>query len=251
MNHYKSSAELKQISKGQLLGKYNTVVSAFLMYTSCVLALYLLYNLFTVNLSISIGYVFDWIMQFLLKIFTGIFSIGNAFLYLNITRNQDCRPYHIFAGFKSHADKAITIQFILLVISIVLSAPGLFLFWLCSQTPSGLLYLTGCLFILAGLALRTYLYLMYSQWAYIALDYPDYSVRETLHFSRECMRGSKGRCFFLSLTFVPLYLLSLTSCCVAFLWVFPYVNTVKANFYLDLMQKRNQPVGNHFDETVA
>ena len=50
--------------------------------------------------------------------------------------------------------------------------------------------------------------------------------------------GYSGRLFYIELSFLPLFLLGLISCCLPILWIYPYMEAVKANFYLDLMKKR-------------
>lgn len=250
MNHYKSSAALKRLSKGQLLGKYSTVILAFLLFTSCIAAVYLFYSSMTIKLDRSIGIIFDLIMQFLLQLFIGIFSVGNAFLYLNIARGKAYTCFDIFAGFKHHADKAIIIQFILTVISCLLLSPYYILSWLHRKSPSGGLFLVSCLVLIIGSAIAVYINIIYCQWTYIALDLPERSAKETMQASRECMRGHKGRRFFVSLSFLPLILLSCLGCFLPLLWVMPYMSATNANFYLDLMENRNA-AGQHFDETVA
>lgn len=81
------------------------------------------------------------------------------------------------------------------------------------------------------------------------------------------MRGNKGRRFYLSLSFLPLWLLSSLaliglvaflpfSLVVAFIpvmFLFPYMSATHTNFYLDIMQRQNaenNTVGTYFDETI-
>lgn len=267
MNQYKSSAELKRLSKGQLLGKYKAVILAFLLYFSCIIAIYSIYLLTTLRLNSSISAVFNWLINFMIQLFIGIFAVGNAVLYMNIACGRPYNSFDVFAGFKQHADKAISIRFVLLVIGYLLLAPYYILSLFYQKYPSGGLFLAACLALIIGYGLSVYVDLMYCQWAYIILDYPDYSVRETLRFSRECMRGNKGRRFYLSLSFLPLWLLSSLaliglvaflpfSLVVAFIpvmFLFPYMSATHTNFYLDIMQQQNaenSTVGTYFDETI-
>ena len=87
MNQYLSSASLKTLAKGQLLGKYGTVIAAYLIHLLCI---------FTVNRAISlligtgtiIGILLSAIANFLLSLFSGYFLAGEAFIYLKIACNQ-------------------------------------------------------------------------------------------------------------------------------------------------------------------
>ena len=51
------------------------------------------------------------------------------------------------------------------------------------------------------------------------------------------MKGSKGRLFYIDLTFVPLMLLCVLTCGIGLLWLMPYMQATKANFYLDLVKQ--------------
>lgn len=55
------------------------------------------------------------------------------------------------------------------------------------------------------------------------------------------MKGSKGRFFYLTVSFFPLLLLGFLSCGIAFLWLVPYMNATYAEFFLDLI-KKSEPV---------
>ena len=90
-----------------------------------------------------------------------------------------------------------------------------------------------------GLIVSVIISLMYSQSYFVMLDFPDFTALQCLRFSRRIMKGSKARRFYLDMSFIPLYLLGLLTCCIGLLFVIPYVNTTYSNFYLELMSKRN------------
>ncbi|MGN1180443.1 MAG: DUF975 family protein, partial [Suilimivivens sp.] len=81
--------------------------------------------------------------------------------------------------------------------------------------------------------------LMFSQSFYLMLDFPGYSAKDVLVKSNVIMKGNKGRLFYIDLSFIPLFLLGLCTCCIGFLWILPYYQSTRANFYLDLMKKRS------------
>ena len=96
----------------------------------------------------------------------------------------------------------------------------------------------ACVLLIIGTLIAVYFSLCFSQVFYLLLDFPDYSVKQILSLSKKVMKGQKGRYFYLLVSFIPLYLLGLLSCCVAYLWIVPYVNQTTTNFYLDLMKNR-------------
>jgi hypothetical protein len=53
------------------------------------------------------------------------------------------------------------------------------------------------------------------------------------------MKGNKGRFIYLLVSFIPLFLLGMLTCCVGFLWIIPYMQATLAQFYLDLVQNKN------------
>ena len=71
------------------------------------------------------------------------------------------------------------------------------------------------------------------------LDFPEYDAKKALAFSRELMKNNKGRFTYLLVSFIPLFLLGMLSCCVGYLWIIPYMQATLAQFYLDLVQNKN------------
>ena len=82
--------------------------------------------------------------------------------------------------------------------------------------------------------------LIYSQAFFLLHDFPNYSAKELLVMSRQLMKGSKGRLFYLNVSFFPLLLLGLLSCGIAYLWLVPYMNATATEFFLDLIQNNNR-----------
>lgn len=61
-------------------------------------------------------------------------------------------------------------------------------------------------------------------------------VLDTITASRRLMSGQKGRLFWLDLTFIGWYFVTVLTLGVAYLWVAPYVSATKAAFYEDLQK---------------
>ena len=102
-----------------------------------------------------------------------------------------------------------------------------------SSAPLFLAYtVTFLLFEIVSVILR----LLYAQTYFLMHDFPQYTERQLLSISRQMMKGQKGRLFYLLVSFLPLFLLSLLSCGIALLWIVPYMNTTMAEFYLDLVK---------------
>jgi len=65
-------------------------------------------------------------------------------------------------------------------------------------------------------------------------DNTNFSAFEALNQSKQMMTGFKGKLFRLWLSFFGWFLVGIITLGIGFLWVLPYYNTAKANFYQDL-----------------
>lgn len=239
MNTYKSSAKLKGISKEQLFGHYNTVIGALLLVGIITLFIVYIPSMFITARNIP-ELIIYYLISFIVSLFTGLLTSGEAFLYLKLICGQPISAGDIFYGFKACPDKAILLQFVFSLLTYICMAPSAVFYYLYLTTYQAVYMLLMSLFSVIGAIIIIIANLMLSQVFYLLHDFPQYSAKELLKMSRQIMKGHKGRLFYIHLSFLPLYLLGLLSFCIAFLWLIPYTNTVLANFYMDLMKNRNQ-----------
>lgn len=243
MNKYKSSAELKGMAKEQLFGSYGVAIGASLLVgfiMICILFLLQIFNSITTGGVISTPQlIISYLIGFILSLFTGIFASGEAFFYLKITCGQPVAVSDIFYGFKVYPDKALLIQLVRSIISYLCQAPIVVFYNLFYTHPQNASYLfLMSLSAVIGSTVTIVLSLMFSQAFFLLQDFPQYTAKELLNMSHRIMKGHKGRLFYICISFIPLYLLSMLSCGLAVLWIEPYSNTVMANFYMDLMRQR-------------
>ena len=90
MNEHLSSASLKSLAKGQLLGKYGTVVAAYAIHMGCILFTSFMVSMF-IDTATLIGNIIYLLVSVLLSLFGGLFVYGEAYIYLK--KNY---PYQIF-----------------------------------------------------------------------------------------------------------------------------------------------------------
>lgn len=237
MKNYLSSTSLKSKAKGQLLGRYGILAGTYAIHMLCVSALSGITSLF-LNPGSVIEYIIYFAVSFLISIFSGLFSYGECYIYLKTSCGQQPVLNDLFYGFKQTPDRVIRVAVIFSLISYLLNLP-VFLFSLLPQDTllNGYDMLLFSLLIVICAVIGVILMLTYSQSYYLLLDFPDYSARDALRKSRDLMKGSKGRLFYIDLTFVPLMLLCVLTCGIGFLWLMPYMQATKANFYLNLIQK--------------
>lgn len=238
MNEHLSSASLKSLAKGQLLGKYGTVIGAYAIHMVCVYLLTFIISLLVETNSV-LEYIIYFAVSYIVSLLAGIFVCGEAYIYLKIACNQPVSIRDLFWGFSNCPDKILKIQAVLAGINLICNLPTLLSIPM-GQNPGNpyflLLYVAA---MLTGGIINVILSLMLSQCYFLMLDFPQYSAKEVLAKSCKVMKGNKGRLFYIDLSFIPLFLLGLFGCCIPLLWVYPYLQAVKANFYLDLMKKRS------------
>lgn len=237
MNQNLSSSQLKSLAKGQLLGKYGAAVSAEVSAGLILLSVSFFCSALT-DQSSGAGMILSALISLMIDSLSGILLVGLARFYLNMVCGRPFMAADIFYGFRTHADKAIAVRFVLCVIELLCMAPALLCLFFYLQSTSSVLFLCFSVFAVLGSIALIYFTLTFSQVYYIMLDFPAYSFRQIMHTSHEIMRGHRCRLFYLTVTLIPYYLAAFLSCGIALLWVIPYRKTIYTNFYLDLMHRQ-------------
>ncbi len=255
-NNYLSSSSLKAQARGQLLGKYRIVIFVFLLHAICIVPFTMAITALTESGSLGAVF-FNSILTFLFQLFTGFFIAGEAYVYLKVACNQTPLVNDLFHCFKENSQKVIHIQAVLAAISVLSALPASIVSYFMSKSFLGILLggavsgsdtATGASLVLAwvvlflsGTVIETFANLFFSQAYYLMLDFPEYTAPQLLKTSIQLMKGSKGRLFYIWISFIPLLMLAGLSFGIGFLWLFPYTQAVAANFYLDLIKKRQEP----------
>lgn len=244
MKHYKSSAELKRMARGQLLGKYGILIGATLIVSLITFAVTFTLNTiiaFTIGYKQVTGYLVYYAFLFFFQLFLSIFNVGYARLYLNVACNRPYQISDIFYGFQAHPGKAILLTLFQSLIGVVCSIPFCIAAGIYMATRSPFVIVFMVITAIIALALGIFFSLMFSQVFYLLVDLPRYSAWELMKISAKIMKGHKGRLFCLDLSFIGLTLLSICTCNIALLWVTPYMMTTKSYFYLNLMSPEVKP----------
>lgn len=239
MNQYKSCAELKALAKEHMFGRYGVTIGATLIVVM-ITGFVSLFSTIFLDTTTVIGVVLNFLISFVISVLTGLFTSGENYFYLKIACGRPVTISDVFYGFKLFPNKAVFIQLFLAVCLYLSMLPmTVFSFMVQKNPENSILMLPYSLSIILYLVVTVVISIIYAQAFFLLHDFPNYSVRELLSMSRKLMKGNKGRYFYLMVSFIPLMLLGLLSCGIAFLWLIPYMNTTYAEFFLDLM-KTNQ-----------
>lgn len=76
--------------------------------------------------------------------------------------------------------------------------------------------------------------LSYAMTMYIVKDHPELTVNEAIDLSKDMMYGHKYDLFFLYISFIGWYLLSILTLGIGTFWLMPYIQTAQASFYEDV-----------------
>ncbi|AKN30459.1 hypothetical protein Ccar_06325 [Clostridium carboxidivorans P7] len=154
----------------------------------------------------------DNILTFVSFLFSGALYAGSSLFFLKLIRNQNALVEDLLYGFKSF---------------------NLFgKLFLLELIKSLFIILWTLLLIVPGIIAS----LKYSMAYYIIIDNPDLSVTDAIDLSTKMMDGHKSRLFCLVLSFFGWFLLGILTLGIGFIWISPYYETSKANFYEELKQ---------------
>ena len=212
----KRSAELKQLAREALVGRYGVMAGATALLTA------LNFLAILIPLWIFPGTsVFSQICQFAVSIVTSL----------------------LISLFFHHPDRFLIMSLVLVAIQSVLQIPVYVLDDLYSSTllthNYGLEEAIGYLyFSLLCSSISTLIYtiiaLRFAMASYLLIEYEDLSGIQALKESARMMKGHKARYFYVSISFFGMLLLGSVTCGIGMLWITPYMETTFAYFYRDL-----------------
>lgn len=235
---YKSRKQLKALARTQMQGRYKTLVGAIIL--EGVISLFLSYTITSFfpgnDLFSNIFYI---IATLAVHAFLGTIAAGMTFISMAVACGMHCRVGEVYRAFQANPGKAVWIQLPIAVIYMICTLPAT-LMSMVTPLESYLTHL-GVILILNGIGtiIASLISLPFALAFYMYWDFPEYDAKYILKHSAEIMRGNYLRYFALQLSFLPLQFLTVLSFGLGSLWVNPYISVTNANFYLDLMAKRN------------
>lgn len=78
----------------------------------------------------------------------------------------------------------------------------------------------------------------YAMTPFILVEHPELSANKAIDESRRLMKGRKFDLFYLYLSFIGWFILSILSLGIGFLWLIPYMQTSLAAFYADVKEEK-------------
>lgn len=249
MKQYAKSYELKNKAKDKLGGKYGTAIlvtflgmlipGAIRMFVSLFLSPFMPSAAGIGNMASLIpSYIFSIVLSLVLSIVLGIFDVGIALFFLNMSCGQPYGVKDLFYGFQNDWRKALTLSGVIALVSAACLYPYQYMldyFLLTGQEKW--LYCAAIAMVL-GFCIYIPITLNLSLVYYLMLDFPEKSAGEILQLSVHVMKGHKKRLFYIQMSFIPLMLLCVCTLYIGFLWLMPYMYMTETCFFLDIMNPK-------------
>ena len=239
MKRYQSNAELKDLAKEKLSGRFGNAIFALIIVSMVTRAVS-----GTTAAFIPVG---GWIWNIASILFTavisaflGILQTGIAYYFLNVACNMEYSYSNLFYGVQVNAEKSVKVSIVHVALETICTLPFqiLMLIFIQSFDFKYLLFAYVAMFI--GYAVMAPFSLAISQSYYLLLDFPDSSAKEVIETSIRIMKGHKWRLFKLELSFLPLQLVCVLSLGIGNIWLNPYLRMTHTLFFLDLMNPGRQ-----------
>lgn len=144
----------------------------------------------------------------------GLISVGLAAFFLDALKSEKASFETFFKGFTEY----IGTKFLSMLLVSIYTALWTLLF-----------YIPGIVKVYA-----------YAMTPYILLDKPELSANEAITDSRMMMKGHKWELFLLDLSFIGWILLSILTLGILLIYVIPYMQATRAEFYRNL-KSQNEP----------
>ncbi len=231
----RNSRELKRLARENLTGHYQTPMAAFVCASAITMALEFAFSMIQNNHPSAIQLATLAVAEFLIGLISAILNVGILDIHLSMARRKTYDLKQLFSGFQNHPDRIIICAFLVTAATLVSAVPmfiGMVLFVL-KQTALRAILLAATALLSAVLGLI--LFFAFQLVFYILLDHPKYSAVTCLKESIRLMNGHKGRCFYITLSFLGMDVLMLLSLGIGSLWIMPYQTQTYTLFYLDIL----------------
>ncbi len=233
-NNYKKKTlkEIRSNAKGQLVGRYS--IAMFVTITISIIQLFALSLAESAYTGSIRTYLLRFVISIVIDLLTGILLYGQSHFYLDFVRNvQPLKASGIFHGFRHETDKAILIQGVFTLASILSSIPAVLISVEIITIPESAYETVSLLIYGFDFLLMLTANLFFGLSFFVLNDNPDLSVLEILRESMHLMQKKKGRYILLCLSALPLFILGFCACFVGIFWVAAYYRVLLTNFYLD------------------
>ncbi len=231
----RTSAELKRIARGDLVGHYGIPIAALVIRGLIVLAVTMPFAIL-LNLNYTMANLIIYqVATLIISLISVLFTVGLFRIQLRIARGEIPDLQDLFYGLTRRPDRFLLGGLILFAIELLCILPGTIVFIAASVRFSDSLIIFALFLLLCGAVCILLVGLQFPLVYILLIDHPHMGVIEAFQTSARKMQGNKGRYFYIQLSFIGLGLICVLSCGIGMLWFFPYVIQTIIEFYRDVM----------------
>ena len=231
---FKDNSFLKADARESLLGNLTIPVMSIFLYTLTTVMLTDLISNFGFS-SVFLSVIASALVFLVVNTCSGMLRIGLSCIFLRLQFGSKAAMGDLLYAFRNNSNTAVIISAFLSVLELLCMLPAILsAVFIPEQGVPGYPFLYMIL-VAAGSLGAIAIRIRYAICTYLFLDFPDFTAGELIRGGTKLMRGHLRRLYFLYLSFLPLYLLSLLSFGIAGLWVSSYTHAAEAAFYKDLM----------------
>ena len=236
MNKKKRVGEILVNARGQLVGRYGQAILVMMMVAFLNL---LLISLSSFSFTDTLGSTLLSIpVLAIVNLLMGVLIFGRERYFLKLVRGvQGLSPADLFDGIKTNVDKAICIQAVYTIVSVITELVSVYIRFFVPLTERQAL-IADYIIISVTLLLSFVVSLFFGLCYYLLADHPEYSVFEIFHESNRLMTGNRLRFIGLALRMIPLIIIGAFAFAIGVLWPAVIYQTAWANFYLDLIGEK-------------
>lgn len=241
-----SCKELKAMARNQLAGHYGIYIGAFMLYTlinitaTSILSAVMKGSTVLISASGEIitenipGYLLYTVITLLVNLILSVLVVGFNKMFLDGSRGYQIKFEDLFYGFRHHPDRIIIAQFILQIISTICMLPLDLVITHLNIWPMEFIIIALVATVI-GEIIWLFISILFCQAMFLLADYDDIGAMQALKESVKLMKGNKGKYLYMSFSFFGMIVLSIFSCYIGYLWVFPYMMMTETNFYRAVM----------------
>ncbi len=249
-----AAQKMKADARQGLLGHYGAAIGALLVMV-LVFALFSIpfSNMITMGLSFGAytRVVIGGIGILVVAILVFLLDSGMQWIQLRLARGEeDARFADILRPFQDQPGRYVGMFFLIILLTLICLLPGL-LCMLLSVTYTldpisfeiiyPILFYVSHLILLAGVICWVVIMISWVMARRLLLDHPDMTMMASIRQSRRLMKRKRRRLFWMDLSFLGWFLLSILSFGIALLWVIPYLRQAITCFYLDITEPEPGP----------
>ncbi len=232
-----SSRELKRRARSALNGGYALPMSAFAVSQILVLFVSLPFEMSLQSNPSAFQLATSGLASVIIFLLSNVLTGGTIYIHLHIARGKNAVLTDVFRYFNRRPDRFILSALLLTGMSFACMLPAIALTVYSVPTDTIPVYVLTALAWVLTLIPLLFLSLTYALTGYLLVEQPDSRIPDVFRQSRRLMEGHKKQMLYVNVSFLGMYLLSILSAGIGFLWVIPYRSQTLAELYRSIQRE--------------